>query len=783
MDITFRTLGPWGAGKGANLLPSEVDSNFYSIAQAVTALENDPTLPNGIANITVSGTQMTFTLTNGDVVGPFTLPVLTFRWRDAWEPSTSYAVLDVFTVPDTGIFCVVIAHTSGTTFDPALTIGGQPALKQLFGSTDSRLAGLSDVDITTLADGDVLRWVVSANAWENRALGSMATQDDDAVNIIGGFITGMPTPVDPLDVANKAYVDSLPTGSTAPDATLLANTSGAVGPTIPTTLSNYLDYVFQTTVRGTLIFRSGTGWTSLAPGTTPDLFLQTLGAGADPQWAPGVTGVSAIYAGTGISTGTTPILTTGTVSLAALPDGQFLANISGVSAAPVPNTITQFLDHVLTNARGTLLTRTSTGWVGIAPGSSGQYLKTQGTGSDVIWDNPAGAGTVTSITAGTGISTGGSPITATGTVALAAVADSTVLGNASGASAAPVPTTLGVLFDHVFSATQGSILYRSGTGWVALGPGTVGQVLSTGGTGANVSWINPPVGSSMPNLRILANISGSPAVATANTVSSVFDAVFSSSRGVIMYRTSSGWAALAPGTSGQVLTTGGPSSDPHWVAGSAAALAGLSDVTITTPADQDQLTYISSAAKWQNKTLSSVIDAALSSTRGAVLFRGAAAWSALPPGTSGQILTTAGAGADPNWAAPAAAPAARYVVSCFVPGVMTTSQRLLYHRFSKAATFPANFGTTTQGHTSEAGGSANATASTVINVDKAGTATPNTFSTVGTITIAAGSITPTFATTGGTTVSFAVGDVLRIVGPSTADATFADFYATLAGSE
>jgi hypothetical protein len=114
---------------------------------------------------------------------------------------------------------------------------------------------------------------------------------------------------------------------------------------------------------------------------------------------------------------------------------------------------------------------------------------------------------------------------------------------------------------------------------------------------------------------------------------------------------------------------------------------------------------------------------------------------------------------------------------------MTASQRLLYHRFSKAATFPANFGATTQGHTSEAGGSANATASTVINIDKAVAATPNTFTTVGTITIAAGSITPTFATTGGTTVSFAQGDVLRIVGPSTADTTFADFYATLAGSE
>lgn len=39
------------------------------------------------------------------------------------------------------------------------------------------------------------------------------------------------------------------------------------------------------------------------------------------------------------------------------------------------------------------------------------------------------------------------------------------------------------------------------------------------------------------------------------------------------------------------------------------------------------------------------------STRGNVLYRGASGWAVLPPGTSGFVLTTAGAGADPSWAA------------------------------------------------------------------------------------------------------------------------------------
>jgi hypothetical protein len=41
----------------------------------------------------------------------------------------------------------------------------------------------------------------------------------------------------------------------------------------------------------------------------------------------------------------------------------------------------------------------------------------------------------------------------------------------------------------------------------------------------------------------------------------------------------------------------------------------------------------------------------ISTTRGSVLYRGAAAWAALAPGAAGQFLQTAGPGADPLWAA------------------------------------------------------------------------------------------------------------------------------------
>jgi hypothetical protein len=43
----------------------------------------------------------------------------------------------------------------------------------------------------------------------------------------------------------------------------------------------------------------------------------------------------------------------------------------------------------------------------------------------------------------------------------------------------------------------------------------------------------------------------------------------------------------------------------------------------------------------------------ISTTRGTVLFRGAADWEALAPGTAGKVLQTNGAGADPTWVTPA----------------------------------------------------------------------------------------------------------------------------------
>lgn len=71
------------------------------------------------------------------------------------------------------------------------------------------------------------------------------------------------------------------------------------------------------------------------------------------------------------------------------------------------------------------------------------------------------------------------------------------------------------------------------------------------------------------------------------------------------------------------------------------------DDTITL-ADKVLLQYILANDDWEYKSLSAVLDG-ISSTRGSIVYRNATTWVALAPGTSGYVLSTNGAGADPAW--------------------------------------------------------------------------------------------------------------------------------------
>ncbi len=71
---------------------------------------------------------------------------------------------------------------------------------------------------------------------------------------------------------------------------------------------------------------------------------------------------------------------------------------------------------------------------------------------------------------------------------LPSIASGYVIGNNTGGAAVPMGVSLSSMIDEAIGATQGAILYRSGTGWAALPPGPTGNCLETLGAGANPAW-------------------------------------------------------------------------------------------------------------------------------------------------------------------------------------------------------------------------------------------------------------------------------------------------------
>jgi hypothetical protein len=284
------------------------------------------------------------------------------------------------------------------------------------------------------------------------------------------------------------------------------------------------DLAFCNTV-GAIAMRGTSKWGCASQGISGQL-LKSNGAGALPTWT------TVAGAGTVTSVGlalpsiftvtNSPVIVSGTLTgtlnsqaanlvfagptsstaaptfrslvvgdLPSMATSTMLANISGSTGTPTAATITSVLDYLGSSTQGSLLYRGPSAWIALAPGTSGQFLQTQGAGSNVVWSGVSGAngGTVTTITAGTGITlSSGATCTTTCTVSQPSIAAGHVIGNGTGSTATATDSTLSSVLDQAISSTQGTIMYRSASGWTNLAPGTSGQVLQTGGAAANPSW-------------------------------------------------------------------------------------------------------------------------------------------------------------------------------------------------------------------------------------------------------------------------------------------------------
>lgn len=200
--------------------------------------------------------------------------------------------------------------------------------------------------------------------------------------------------------------------STATAGAILSGTATASFPLLSgsTAAPTWATITYPTsgTSGGIAYFSSATAISSSALLTANQIVVGG-GAGSAPTTFACATTTTVVHGGTPptcsqIVAGDITNATITNAKLAVANDSTIKSNISGGSTSPSDNTITAVLDKQFGTTQGSVIYRNGTVWTALTPGSTGQFLTTQGAAADPTWSSGgAGTGTVTSVTPGTGL--------------------------------------------------------------------------------------------------------------------------------------------------------------------------------------------------------------------------------------------------------------------------------------------------------------------------------------------------------------------------------------------
>ncbi len=163
--------------------------------------------------------------------------------------------------------------------------------------------------------------------------------------------------------------------------------------------------------------------------------------------------------------------------MANLAANSIIGNNTGVGAAPTALTAAQTKSLLA-------IANTDVSGLGTLATASSVSLTTQATGVLQAAQEPAHTGDVTNTAGSLAMTIAANAVT---NAKAAQMATNTIKANVTGSTANATDATLTSILDTI-SSTQGALLYRNATTWVALPTGTTGQVVQSGGAAANLSW-------------------------------------------------------------------------------------------------------------------------------------------------------------------------------------------------------------------------------------------------------------------------------------------------------